>query len=70
VEGLVRVLILFFVLLYRLLEPLDEGAFEAIGREAALGQLLLEAFDSHFADVHGGVGKLGHGVGRAKTAMS
>jgi len=32
------------------MEPLDEGGLEAIVREAALGQLLLEAGDGHFGD--------------------
>jgi len=33
--------------MHRLLESLDEGGLEAVGWEAALGQLLLELFDMH-----------------------
>jgi len=41
--------VLFFTLclLHRLCEPLDEDQLEAIGREAALGEVLLQLFDIH-----------------------
>ena len=35
------------------MKPLDEGGLEAVGREAALGELLLEEFGGDFGDSHG-----------------